>query len=212
MTVPTMPMPSTCTGKAAASRGKLLRVDERRFRQRAPVELAFEAERHRAASEAQDRCDLSLDPRIVVGGRSRQAGMEQLVAAPADIDRDRQVLRSCRLDEHAAEPPRVVEVEAAETQFGLFCGHLLQRDAGWIVSHRFSPSRRGLVSVLVHHEAEGEREQPALREVDMRPAPRCAEQIDTLEVGAAQVGALEIGVMHTSVPQVAIAQYGAMQL
>src|SRR5665213_4513431 len=62
--------------------------------------------------------------------------MEQLVAAPADVDGDRQMLSTRGLDEHAAEPPRVVEVEAAETQLGLFRGHLLQRDVGWIVSHR----------------------------------------------------------------------------
>jgi hypothetical protein len=198
--------------EAAARGGKLLRIDERGLRQRPAVELAFKAQRHRAASEAQDRCDLSLNPRVVVRRRSGQAGVEQLMAAPTDIDRDRQLLRSSGLDEHAAEPPRVVEVEAAETQLCFFCCHLLQRDAGWIVSHRFNPSHRGFMSVLVHHETERDREQLALRDVDMRTAPGCGEQVDTLEVGAAQVGVLEIGVMHASVSKVAVAQHCAMQL
>ena len=92
VTVATMPAPCTAQ-KAATRRGESCWVGhhERRLGEAAPVDFRFEAERHRTASEAQHGTNLALNPRVVVGGRSREAEVEQRLATTGDVDGDRQM-------------------------------------------------------------------------------------------------------------------------
>jgi hypothetical protein len=66
--------------------------------------------------EPVDDVDLPLDPRVVLGRRPRQGGVEQLLAVAPDVDRDRERALDRGRDHRAAEPQRVRVVEPGEHQ------------------------------------------------------------------------------------------------
>jgi hypothetical protein len=66
--------------------------------------------------EAFDDADLAGDPGVVVGGAAGQGGVEELLAAAADVDGDGQVAAGGEVDEQAAEVPGVGVVEAGEDE------------------------------------------------------------------------------------------------
>ena len=68
-------------GKTAASSGELALVDERRLGEAAAVDLALQAEVHRAVPESQHGTNLALDPRIIVRCRAGQRSVEELLPA-----------------------------------------------------------------------------------------------------------------------------------
>ena len=108
MTAPITPAPSTAIGNEppwAAYVSGSRREDSSKVR---ALGAEAGADQVGGLAVALDDPALAVDPGVVVGRRARQRGVEELLAAAADVDGDRGLALAGQLHQQRAQRPRVV--------------------------------------------------------------------------------------------------------